>query len=233
MSKSDVSSVSIDSSDSSASSVSIDSSDSSALKPSTFIRHFVLRNPKAKLEDIQNQWDKEGHLSSMRPNKSQSLYSAHNFIKRKYGIKSIDQIPFKKSGEINITGCLRLIRKRNPNITEKACRALVANDGLFFSSALWSLMLKSEKHSNLRKLSEEVPRDNKVITPIIKIGIRKMKNTISDSRITNHEVKGKKLLEIESTLDDLIQKTREVNSGEVVKILKNARRYISQSIINS
>ena len=94
-------------------------------------------------------------------------------------------------------------------------------------------MLKSEKHSNLRKLSEEVPRDNKVITPIIKIGIRKMKNTISDSRITNHEVKGKKLLEIESTLDDLIQKTREVNSGEVVKILKNARRYISQSIINS
>jgi hypothetical protein len=184
-----------------------------SLKRATLIRRFVLRNPNANLEDLQKYWDKAGYPSASRPKKSQDLYLVRSVLKRKYGINSLDQIPLKKSGELNVTGLLRLVRKQKPKITERACRAFVAADGVEFSSALWSVMLKADGVRGVRVTNKT----------------RRAKAQVASVNVSS----GSELLEIESRLDDLIEKARVVNESEMVQLLKNARRHVSQSILNA
>jgi hypothetical protein len=184
-----------------------------SLKRATLIRRFVLRNPNANLEDLQKYWDKAGYPSASRPKKSQDLYLVRSVLKRKYGINSLDQIPLKKSGELNVTGLLRLVRKQKPKITERACRAFVAADGVEFSPALWSVMLKADGVRGVRVTNKT----------------RRAKAQVASVNVSS----GSELLEIESRLDDLIEKARVVNESEMVQLLKNARRHVSQSILNA
>lgn len=178
---------------------------------STFVRRLVLRNPNITLDEVEKSWSKLGISTKDKPTQH-DIYQAKSVIKKRYGINDIDQIPRKKSGEINITGLMRFLREKNPSITQKECEEILQLDGFSFSKALWSVMLNSDK-----KKSSIKPKKNRSKAKI---------KSSAEKKQTDYG-----LIDIETKLDELIDFAKNLNEGEVIRLLKEARRHTSKSIL--
>lgn len=191
---------------------------SQEITKSTFVRRLVLRNPNIALGEVGKLWNKAGMSSKDKPNQH-DIYQAKSVIRKRYGINDFDQLPRKKSGEVNITGLMRLLRIKNPSISNKECEEILQLDGFSFSKALWSVMLNAEKKkSSIRSKSKKTARVSSRAKRKASVETQR-----SDSR----------LIDVESKLDDLIDFAKSLNEGEVIRLLKEARRHASKSILTT
>lgn len=197
------------------------------IEKGTFIRRYIIMHPEAGLKEVQDAWTKQGHPENKKPNSSQDIYLARNLIKKKFGIDNINEIPKKKSGEINVTGVLRLIRKRKPNITFKNCQNLLSKEGIEFSQALWSAMLIHEKKKYGKNISNADLKTSRKKTS------RKSTKLKKSSKVHQNTNSVDDLVNIETQLDSMIESVRSINQSEVVELLRDARRFLSSKILRA
>lgn len=197
------------------------------MKKGTFVRRYVIRNPEANLKEIQDAWVSEGHPEKNKPASSQEVYLARTQIKKKFGIKNLNDIPKKKSGEINATGLVRLIRKRKPSISFKACQTLLAKEGIEISHALWSAMINYEKKNPTSVAEKSINKTSRKKTS------RKSTKLKASSKVHQNTTSVDALVNIEVQLDSMIENVRSINQSEVVELLRDARRFLSSKILRA
>lgn len=221
---------------------------SDSLSRSTYVRRMVLRNPEANLEQVQEAWVKNGNSEADSP-KMHDLHVARSFIRRKYKVDDIKDIPRKPNGELNTTGVLRLILKNDPDMDLNKARRFVESDGITFSDALWSVMRyydkkKAGKKTKSRRNDASVetsdsPDENQNAGPRARRKARRGRKPGSGRRgrkpstIRNNETQSVDLLKIEATLDQMIQTVQDASFGEMARALREARRHVSKGILNA
>ena len=105
------------------------------LSYSGWLRGLLIHNPKLTLEEWQKahaaaKWDKPF------PQDKQYLYLAANQIKKRFGISSLDVIPLKPNGELNLTGLIRMYWDKYGVTTPKDVIEFMATDGISVTNDL-------------------------------------------------------------------------------------------------
>lgn len=193
---------------------------------SSNLRNIVLTHPSLSAEDIIEAWGEIGQGYNV-PTKN-DVYQARTQVKQKYGINDLNEVPFNRTGKINVSGLIRLLLKKNPDLTSKRCQELLNSDGIEYNSGLWTLV-KNEGVSPKVEV-EESPDPNQGKGPRARrVGKKRKdsaKKTVTDEGLSSG------LLSMEQTLDAMIRDAEQANS-KALDDLRAARRFISRSILAS
>ncbi len=195
---------------------------------SRFVRQFVLSNPNVTWDQIAKAWEDGGNPKSSCPTK-QMLYVARNNLKNKYDVDSLEKLPRKASGEINISGLLRLLIKKRPNMSETQCRHYLKSDGIDFTKSLWLTVsgeFKGAAGSGVKLAATDSPDENQGSGPRARVVKNSPKSTVNQKPSDSISLE-----KIESQLDDLIRQAQDILDSSVVSDLKNARRRIGQQLL--
>ena len=143
------------------------------LSYSGWVRQQMLLTPNLTLEQLQeahenSDWDKSSH-----PTEKQVLYLQKGVLCKRWGIKSLDELPRKSSGVLNLSGMVRLFLKKYPNKSSADCVKFFALDGLELSEALFF-----NARGTFRK--KESPDDNQYAGP--RAGKRQIKEKEKKSK---------------------------------------------------
>lgn len=209
------------------------------LTRSSFVRQMIMRNPNVSLEEIQDAWGKAGHTTDLP--KSHDMHMARTKIRNKYGVADPIEIPRKKSGEINVTGLIRLVLQNNPTYNEKTMRRFLLPEGIEFTTSLWSVMRCADKKKAMASQNQEKvdlgsPDENQNAGPRARRRGVRGRPRFSENRKT-HVLESKPevdssvdLMQIEESLDLLIQQSTD---PVYIQALRSARRHISMGILTS
>lgn len=193
-----------------------------------FVRQMVMRNPDVTLDQVKQAWEKAGRSKDETP-VMHDIHLARTIIRKKYGVKEPHQIPRKANGEVNVTGVLRLVLKKHPKYKMKQALRYLLPEGLTFTPSLWSVMMHHDRKAAGKPSVQlnDSPDDNQNAGPRArrKTNRRQVKantkvNTSSLSR----------LMDIEASLDQIIQKVDGAEMQNLAQALRDARRHISANI---
>jgi hypothetical protein len=107
------------------------------LSYSGWVRQQMLLTPNLTLEQLQEAHDKSDWDKASRPTEKQLLYLQKGVLCKRWGIKSLDELPRNSSGVLNLSGMVRLFLKKYPNKSGADCVKFFALDGLDLSDALF------------------------------------------------------------------------------------------------
>jgi hypothetical protein len=206
----------------------------------TFVRSMVMRTPDITLDQVHKEWTEAGGSSSDLP-KLHDIHISRSFLRKKYGVEDLSQIPRKKNGDLNITGILRSIRNMHPDYNMRKVRNFVASDGIEFTDSLWSVMASHEKKIAAKggesPKKTDSPDANQNSGPRARYfgkrkSSRKTKNVREVQSVDNNgsEID---LLKVEIQLDKMIQDAHNARMEEVAKALRDARRHVSSGILKA
>lgn len=128
------------------------------LSYSGWVRQQMLATPNLTLEQLQEAHDKSDWDKASRPTEKQVLYLQKGVLCKRWGIKSLDEIPRNSSGKINLSGMVRLFLKKNPTGSCADCIKHFAIDGLELSDALFH-------NARIAMRKKESPDDNQHAGP--------------------------------------------------------------------
>jgi len=123
-----------------------------------WIRQQMLATPNLTLEQLQEAHDKSDWDKASRPTEKQVLYLQKGVLCKRWGIKSVDEIPRNTNGKLNLSGLVRLFLKKNPNGSCADCIKHFAIDGLELSDALFH-------NARIAMRKKESPDDNQHAGP--------------------------------------------------------------------
>lgn len=197
----------------------------------SFVRQQVIRKPNISVEELCDAWAESGGAKSDEPT-PQQVYTARSTLLQKYEVGSLEQIPRKPNGDLNTTGLIRLLLKKDPNLTENACRLRLKADGVELSSDLW------------RKVKQQVRAESGTYSPdqnqdkgprARKQGKRgRPKGSVNKAKgesASTVEDSQSRLERLEDQLDALIQEAKSISNSDVISALKDARRRISSQLV--
>jgi len=107
------------------------------LSYSGWVRQQMFLTPNLTLEQLQEAHDKSDWDKASRPTEKQLLYLQKGVLCKRWGIKSLDELPRNSSGVLNLSGMVRLFLKKYPNKSGADCIKFFALDGLELSDALF------------------------------------------------------------------------------------------------
>lgn len=164
------------------------------LSYSGWVRQQMLLTQNLTLGQLQEAHDKSHWDKSNRPkDDSNILRQQSGILRKRWVINSLDEIPYKSDGSLNLSGMIRLYLKENPNSDCASCIKHFALDGLQVSNALFIVtrqaMRKKEspddnQHNGPRAGKEEPVRKE-----------RKKKSVLSDNAYFQMLVDAKKLVD--------------------------------------
>lgn len=125
----------------------------STLSYAGWVRQQMLATHNLTLEQLQEAHDKSDWDKGSRPTEKQVIYAQKGVICKRWGIKSLDEIPRNTAGKVNLSGMVRLFLKKNPKGTCADCIKFFAIDGLELSDALFH-------NARIAMRKKESPDDN-------------------------------------------------------------------------
>lgn len=205
---------------------------SQEISRSARLRHLVLENPEIGIEDVNQTFaDRYDDKKAFR---KQQLYQAKSDVRRRLGIEDFSELP-KYNGKFNITGFLR---KFFSDVPKEEAISQCEWYGLSISHALHHTAFKSKETETETETAEAPewlsPNMNKKSKkkPIRKNPKKKSQKTqapqleMEDSKLVTYE-------QIESSLDDLLERANSLKDNGLIGTLKNARRHAGAKILSS
>lgn len=186
-------------------------------KKRLFLRKLILQNPHYKTEELIQFW-KQKHPSVYI--EMQDVYSARSSCRHKYGVADLANLPTKDNNPDPI-GLLKLLLKKKKNIDFKLAKSLLATDGIELTTSVWEEATGNVTQSKVE--NEEIkkgPRD--------RFQPKTAKTTKKEILVPVEN--GDVYRVIEDALDDLMYKAKQIQDGDLVSQLKEARR---QAIVSA
>jgi hypothetical protein len=126
-----------------------------------WVRNLLLSNHDLTLEQLHEAHDKSSWDKSQRPKDKQNIYLAKGAIFKRWGVKTLTELPVNADGSVNMSGMVRLfLKKQGLDSSYNEAVKFFALDGLKLSDALFH-----NARINLRK--RESPDDNQHTGPRI------------------------------------------------------------------
>lgn len=158
---------------------------------------------------------------------------AENAIKKDYDVDSLDEIPRKRNGKINISQMLRKIFRKDVNAPMNFVKTILGADGITFSNDLFKIirseilrekseLISPDKNQDIGNRAE-FKKERKKRVPKDKFEIEKTLDLKFDLVV--------QLLAVEDTLDILILQSKITYNQNAIEILKEIRRQISYGAI--
>lgn len=102
--------------------------DQSTLSYSGWIRGEILRKPDLTFEELATLTEKQRPKDKAS---KQMLYNQRNAILRRYGLKTLADLPYKANGELHLTEFVRLyLKAHGTDVGEPVARAYFAGDNI-------------------------------------------------------------------------------------------------------
>ena len=188
----------------------------SNLKQYDFCIHCILRNSSINTAGVQELWKEAG--MSGKASVSVVFAKAVGQLKKVFGISSIEEIPSGTAGRgINVSGLIRLLLKKNPELTASEAASILLPFQITFSSCLFG-QVKGWGSSRKKSDAEgQGPRAR---------GRGRRRGRGSSQQISHSS---SNFSDLEDELDNLIMKCRDIGNSDVMEKLKDARRTLIKS----
>jgi hypothetical protein len=120
-----------------------------------FIRQRLMRNPQITVEELNEQFSNSGGSGQINgPLVSAARYT----LKKKYGVKNLEELLRRTNGDPNISQLIRLLKKRHGNMSEAQCRYWLTQDGIQFSTSLFKRLMSEDDTNTVPPVESPDPK---------------------------------------------------------------------------
>lgn len=196
-----------------------------------FLRNLLLTRPDISLEGVLAEWNNQSFFGEDRPD-SPAVARCRYALKVKYGFDSLDEVPHKDNGTVNISGMLRILAAKYPDRPRKRIEQMLADDGFQFSPALWKHVqpLHAKKAAPAEPASPDPKQHAGPRARLRGKGGRKAATAPVAAEASQPAVKAASprggYLRMEEDIDALMQQARDLMDSELVAKLRDLRREV-------
>lgn len=200
-----------------------------------WIRGQIIQRPDITFEQLLTAYEKAGLPKGERPKDIQVIYQARNSLMKRYGLNSVEEIPRKPNGELNMAGLVRLFRKLHPDFTDEAAKNFFAQDGIKVSDAILHYVRYNPEK---QVVSNESPDENQDAGPRAGADTRKKREPKGKRRRRTKEERLSELKDEASTYERwerqceaLMAEAEHLGDSAMVKAFRQARRAASAGVL--
>ncbi len=212
----------------------------------TFIRSMVIHNPKITFDQLLVEWGKAG-IISVKPSIEQ-FTRLKGSIRKKYGLKKIEDFPIKENGSPNVTQILTLLFKAHPLASSNQIEKMAKDDGVDFTSPLVgqvrARLYGPAKNSVVPNNTKPVPKPSlsELSEPVQAEQPHRARFVPKEiSKVTLERIKSEGLtfsgeatyIEIEKQMDGLIEIATQLENSQLADKLRSVRRLVSATIVQN
>jgi hypothetical protein len=199
-----------------------------------WIRQQILLRPGITLTELQAAYEKTDFPKADRPKDMQTIYGSRNVLMKRYGWKSMDELPMNsRTGELNMAGLVRYYYKLHPETTDEELVNFLWQDGL----EVKKYTIQYVKRHPEEAASTESPDENQDVGPRAGAETRRKRRSGKRSRRTKAErlTSSKDNLQtsegIERTLEVLMAQAENLGKHRLFRAIRDARRVASATVL--
>ena len=152
-----------------------------------WVRSMILKNHALTLEELQAAYDKTSFPKEKRPKDKQVIYLQKGILCKRWGVKTLHELPVNTQNAVNLSGMVRLFLKTRVDAVHADALKFFAVDGLTLSDALFA-----NARSMLRK--KQSPDDNQHSGPRAGKPEKKTRKPRKDRNVGSFDIASLELL---------------------------------------